>query len=208
MNQHDGLKMQERKEKGETCTCRSGKHGQNIYVMMGERKRKLEEIAVWMCIQIIENVRRVSNRNQRCKRNDFFWRNDFPGGSDGKTSAYNVGDPSSIPGSGRSLGEGNGNPLQCSCLENPMEKSLVGYSPQGCQESDTTKQLHFHFYFHYFWMVKLFCIYNDLWVLKYHPQKRISCQFAVHSYIVNDINIVNICELAEWQFANNLRKQV
>ena len=37
---------------------------------------------------------------------------DFPGGSDGKASAYNVGDPSSIPESGRSPGEGNGNPLQ------------------------------------------------------------------------------------------------
>ena len=36
---------------------------------------------------------------------------DFPGGSDGKASAYNAGDPSSIPGSGRSPGEGNGNPL-------------------------------------------------------------------------------------------------
>ena len=36
-------------------------------------------------------------------------------------SAYNVGDPSSIPGSGRSPGEGNGNPLQYSCLENPMD---------------------------------------------------------------------------------------
>ena len=45
---------------------------------------------------------------------------DFPGGSDGKASAYNVGDLGSIPGSGRSLGEGNGNPLQYSCLENPM----------------------------------------------------------------------------------------
>ena len=45
---------------------------------------------------------------------------DFPGGSDGKESAYNVGDPGSIPGSGRS-GEGNGNPLQYSCLENPMD---------------------------------------------------------------------------------------
>ena len=44
---------------------------------------------------------------------------DFPGGSDGKVSAYNVGDPGSIPGSGRSSGEGNGNPFQCSCLENP-----------------------------------------------------------------------------------------
>ena len=46
---------------------------------------------------------------------------DFPGGSDGKASAYNVGDPGSIPGLRRSPGEGNGNPLQYSCLENPMD---------------------------------------------------------------------------------------
>ena len=45
----------------------------------------------------------------------------FPGGSDGKVSGCNVGDPGSIPGSGRSPGEGNGNPLQHSCLENPMD---------------------------------------------------------------------------------------
>ena len=45
----------------------------------------------------------------------------IPGGSDGKVSACNVADPSSIPGSGRSPGEGNGNPLQYSCLENPMD---------------------------------------------------------------------------------------
>ena len=45
----------------------------------------------------------------------------FPGGSDGKTSTYNVGDPGSTPGLGRSSGEGNGNPLQYSCLENPMD---------------------------------------------------------------------------------------
>ena len=44
---------------------------------------------------------------------------DFPGGSDGKASAFNAGDLSSIPESGRSPGEGNGNPLQYSCLENP-----------------------------------------------------------------------------------------
>ena len=42
----------------------------------------------------------------------------FPGGSDGKESAYNVGDSSSIPGSGKSPGEGHGSPLQYSCLEN------------------------------------------------------------------------------------------
>ena len=46
---------------------------------------------------------------------------DFPGGSDGKASAYNAGHLGSIPGSGRSPGEGNGNPLQYSCLENPMD---------------------------------------------------------------------------------------
>ena len=47
---------------------------------------------------------------------------DFPGGSDGKVSVYNVGDPGSIPGLGRSPGEGNGNPLQDYCLENPMDR--------------------------------------------------------------------------------------
>ena len=46
---------------------------------------------------------------------------DFPGGSDNKASLYNAGDLGSIPGSGRSSGEGNGNPLQYSCLENPMD---------------------------------------------------------------------------------------
>ena len=52
------------------------------------------------------------------------------GGSDGKVSVYNAGDPGLIPGLGRSLGEGNGNPFQYSCLENPMDRrSLVGYSP-------------------------------------------------------------------------------
>ena len=45
----------------------------------------------------------------------------FPGGLEGKASAYNAGDPGSIPESGRSPGEGNGNPLQYSCLENPMD---------------------------------------------------------------------------------------
>ena len=46
----------------------------------------------------------------------------FPGGLEGETSACNAGDPGSIPGSGRSPGEGNGNPLQYSCLENPMDR--------------------------------------------------------------------------------------
>ena len=69
---------------------------------------------------------------------------DFPGGSDSKVSAYNAGDPGSIPGLGRSLGEGNGNTLQYTCLEKSHGwRSLVGYSPWGHKEADMTKQFHF-----------------------------------------------------------------
>ena len=46
----------------------------------------------------------------------------IPGGLDGKASACNAGDPGSVPGLGRFPGEGNGNPLQYSCLENPMDR--------------------------------------------------------------------------------------
>ena len=103
----------------------------------------------------------------------------FPGSSVGKESTCNAGDPSSIPGSGRSPGEGNGNPLQYSWAslvaqtlkrllamletwvwslgwEDPLEKemathsshgrrSLVGYSPRGHKQLDTTERLHFAF---------------------------------------------------------------
>ena len=65
----------------------------------------------------------------------------FPGGSEVKVSACNAGDPGLIPGSERSPGEGNGNPLQYSCLENPMEREriLVGYSSRVHKELDTTE---------------------------------------------------------------------
>ena len=59
-------------------------------------------------------------------------------GSDCKESACNARDLGLIPGSGRPPGEGNGNPLQYSCLENPHgHRSLAGYSPWGRKESDT-----------------------------------------------------------------------
>ena len=69
------------------------------------------------------------------------------GGSDGKASVYNAGDPGSIPGSERSTGEGNGHPLQSVFLagKSHRQRSLVGYSSQGCKESDTTDWLHFFF---------------------------------------------------------------
>ena len=56
-----------------------------------------------------------------------------------KKSACNARDPASIPGLGRSSGEGSGNPLQYSCLENFRQRSLVGYSLWDHKELDTTE---------------------------------------------------------------------
>ena len=70
-------------------------------------------------------------------------------GSDGKESACNARDLGLIPGLGRFPGEGNGNPLQYSCLENAMDKgSLVGCRPWGPKEPDTTEQIKLLFFFH------------------------------------------------------------
>ena len=62
----------------------------------------------------------------------------FPRGSDDKESAYNAGDMGSIPGSGRSPGERNGNPLQYSCLEIPWTEEPGRLQSMGLQESAMT----------------------------------------------------------------------
>ena len=63
----------------------------------------------------------------------------FPGGSLEQNLPTKAGDPGLIPGSGRSPGEENDNPLQYSSLENPMDRGAwEGYSPWGCKESDTS----------------------------------------------------------------------
>ena len=67
----------------------------------------------------------------------------FPGGLDGKESACNAGDLGSIPVSGRFPGEGNGNSLQYSCLENPMDRGAWRATVHGVAESDRTEQLTF-----------------------------------------------------------------
>ena len=69
----------------------------------------------------------------------------FPGGSEGKVSACNVGDPSSIPSSEKSPGQGNSNPLPG---KSHRRRSLVGYSPCGPKDLDMTERLHFYFPFH------------------------------------------------------------
>ena len=71
------------------------------------------------------------------KGSGYMYIQDFPGGSDGKASAYNVGDLGSIPGSGRSPGEGNDNPLQYSCLENPMDRGAWWATVHGVAKSQT-----------------------------------------------------------------------
>ena len=65
----------------------------------------------------------------------------FPGGSDSKESACKGEDPGSIPGLGRSPGERNGNPLQCSCLENSTDRGVWWATVHGVSESETTEQL-------------------------------------------------------------------
>ena len=90
-------------------------------------------------------------------------------GSDIKASACSAGDPGSIPGLGRFPGEGNGNPLQYSCLENSMDweapQSLVGYSPWSHKESDTTERLHFYFYFTLTFIFKNFWLFTLIYDL-------------------------------------------
>ena len=67
----------------------------------------------------------------------FFVTSILVSGSDGKASAYNVGDPASVPGLGRSPGEGNGNPLQYPCLENPTDRGAWYATVHGVTKSRT-----------------------------------------------------------------------
>ena len=88
----------------------------------------------------------ISTQNtSKCKYSAFLSKRDFPGGSDGKASAYNTGELGSSPGSGRSPGEENGNCPIPVLLPGKSHgwRNLADYSPWSHKESDTTEQLHF-----------------------------------------------------------------
>ena len=73
----------------------------------------------------------------------------FPSSSDGKESACSAGDLGLIPGSGRSPGGGNGNPLQYSCLKNSMDRGDWQATVRGVEKSPTQlSDYHFHFPYH------------------------------------------------------------
>ena len=82
---------------------------------------------------LFENKIFIDAINLRCGHNGL----GFPGGSDGKESTHNAGDLGLISGSGRSLGEGNGNPLQYSCLENPTDRRACWATVHGVTKSRT-----------------------------------------------------------------------
>ena len=109
--------------------------------MLG-KKHKMDcprQTAYMIILFLMNFFETVLHINQNCS---------FPGGLDSKVSAYNVGDLGSIPGLGRSPGEGNGTPLQYSCLENPMDGGAWQAKVHGVPKSWT--QLNdFTFTFHF-----------------------------------------------------------
>ena len=132
--------------------------------------------------------------------NSYYWTRPLglPGWLSWREFAYNESVPHSIPGSGRSPGEGHGNPLQYSCLENPLvQKSLAGYSPWGCKESDTTKQLNTA-------QCNLSQKASELTVLSECPGRGHGVLLAASSHVLSyTITIIHLTELYIWSIISS-----
>ena len=107
----DTTLMAESEEELKSLLMKVKEESENVGLKLNIQKTKimaLGHITLWQ----------IDGETMQTLMDFTFW--GFPGGSDGKVSAYNAGDPGSIPGLGRSPGEGNGNTLQYFCLENSM----------------------------------------------------------------------------------------
>ena len=90
-------------------------------------------IILWVCRTGLGDTEAQAQWSSRALEQFFTTSGQFPGGSASKESVCNSGDPRSIPGCGRSPGEGNGNPLQYSCLENSWTEEPWGLQSMGLQ---------------------------------------------------------------------------
>ena len=99
-----------------------------------EQGSAVSRLASYLLLILIQQSRKADSLCQFCKETDL-------GMDYVKKSACNVGDRGSIPGLGRSPEEGNDNPLQYSCWENPIDRNLAGYSLGGCKEVDMIEGL-------------------------------------------------------------------
>ena len=105
----------------------------------------------------------------------------FPGGSYGKESAYNAGDLGSIPGWGRSPGEGNGYPLQCSGLENPMDRS-DRHRTWGHKQSDTTERLTLSPHTCMYVYKALHTHFLSKWSYRMHFIPQLACHVTIYNW--------------------------
>ena len=130
----------------------------------------------------------VSSSHQvAIKQKLFFTTLGFPCGSDGKESACNIGDSGSIPGLERSPGEGNGNTLQYSCLENSMDRGSWQATVHGVTESDTTEWLtlsHSNAHLPFLYLS---------WRVLLTPMKVMSLSLILHKWVVSVVSCSNNC---------------
>jgi len=118
-------------------TCLSWKSSLNTQSSLNHHKH-ISNVSLISCLRSLIKIWNLKPGKNRTLCTDFSKQLGFPAGSVIKNLPANAGDAISIPGPGRSPGEGNGNPLQYSCLENPMDRGAWSATVHGVTELDTT----------------------------------------------------------------------